>query len=126
MSVSETVDFDKNGEVVRFSPFRRLFLALIIILVALLSFGLGKLSEQNGSTISIESGSVLNRSASEAQTSSAVLSVPTGGVYASSKGTKYYYSWCKSTVSEANKVTFVDSKTAESAGYTLASNCKPK
>jgi hypothetical protein len=47
-----------------------------------------------------------------------------GSVYASSKGTKYYYPNCKSTILEANKITFASALIAEKAGYTLATNCQ--
>ncbi|MDO8424290.1 MAG: hypothetical protein Q7S54_01620, partial [bacterium] len=44
MNISEEVSFDKEGHVERFPLFRKLFLALVIILVAALSFGIGRLS----------------------------------------------------------------------------------
>ena len=40
----ETVSYDKDGSVVRFPLFRKLFLSLVIILVSALSFGIGRLS----------------------------------------------------------------------------------
>ena len=119
---SETVDFDKDGNVVRFSPLRRLFLVLVIVLVALLSFGIGRLSgEGDRKPVSIQ-GVALDKSVNNS--ASAILGVH--GVFASSKGKKYYYPGCSNTISEANKVTFATAEMAESAGYTLASNCSPK
>ena len=47
-------------------------------------------------------------------------------VTVSSKGTRYYYSWCKNTISEKNKVSFASAILAEKAGYTLATNCSPR
>ncbi len=127
MSIPETVDFDKEGQVVRSSHIQKVFLTLLIILVALLSYGLGRLStEANREPIKLEYGqtaTVLN--SKEILPPNPILSSG-GGVYASSKGKKYYYPWCKSTVSEANKVTFTSPSMAESAGYTLASNCSPR
>jgi hypothetical protein len=122
MSLPETVDFDKEGEVTRFSPLKGLFLALIVVLVAGLSFGLGRLSNMGESKpISIQYEGALAQTASVINTTNTKSS---GAVYASSKGKKYYYSWCKSTVSEANKVFFNTPALAESAGYSLAVNCK--
>jgi len=120
MSLSETVDFDKDGEVVRFSPIKRLFLSLVIILVAVLSYGLGRLGIDNKTEpIQIEY-------AQTALTDNLPVAVSNTGVFASSKGSKYYYPGCSNTISEANKVTFSTPKQAEAAGYTLAANCRPK
>ncbi len=133
MSVPETVDFDKNGKTIRFSPIRQLFLALVIILVAVLAFGIGRLSgEGNSEPVKIEYNSQLPISNFQSMNNENSMKTENSqienlsAVYASSKGKRYYYPWCKSTVSEANKVTFADPKMAESAGYTLAVNCKPK
>lgn len=52
MSVADIIHFDKDGEVepggVRNLIFRRLFLAILIILVATLSFGIGRLTAPSG------------------------------------------------------------------------------
>lgn len=123
---SETVDFDKEGNIVRFSPLRKLFLTLVIILVALLSFGIGRLSgEGNREPVKILYDQTLVQGVALDKTGDNSLSVKQG-VFASSKGKKYYYPGCSNTVSDANKVTFATAFMAESAGYTLASNCKPK
>lgn len=45
-------------------------------------------------------------------------------IYASSRGTKYYYFNCKSTIKEANKIYFETEQSAERAGYTLSKTCK--
>jgi hypothetical protein len=56
MSIPETISFDKTGEVERGpSLVRKLFLSLVIILVAVLSFGIGRLtSAPAGQGIRIE------------------------------------------------------------------------
>jgi hypothetical protein len=130
----ETVSFDKNGEVVHLSPLRRFFLALVILLVTGLSFGLGRLTagsdrepvqilntgvESKEQRVSIDTKPTIN-------SASAVNSVSNqdATVYASVNGKRYYYMHCKSSVAEKNKVTFATSAQAESAGYTLATNCK--
>ncbi len=127
MSLTETVDFDKEGNVIRFSPIKRFFLILVIILVALFAFGIGRLSRTGDrEPIKIEYDQGLSQVSGISQTASVINSIPAGGVFASSKGKKYYYPGCSNTISEANKITFSTSKDAESAGFTLASNCHPK
>ena len=141
MSIPEEFHFDKSGEVVRFPRIRAYFLTILVLLVALLAFGIGRLTggERGGVTINTSSNdkgqmtnevinpkSQLATPESSLDISHSTLSIPAptqGSVYASSKGTKYYYASCKSTVSEANKVTFSSPSEAEAAGYTLAANC---
>ena len=120
MSITETYHFDKRGEVVRNPLFKRLFVSLVVILVALLSFGLGRLSgsPRGGVSISYEPESLAD---SKISTTAGV-----GEVVVSSQGTRYYYSHCKNSISEKNKVVFATALMAEKAGYTLALNCKPK
>jgi len=45
----------------------------------------------------------------------------------SSTGKKYHYIWCSGykTIKPANQIWFASAQLAESAGYTLAGNCKP-
>jgi hypothetical protein len=145
MSIPETVSFDNTGKALPKGrgkeTFGRVFLALVILLVGLLGFGVGKLSqsstrppvkiEYDPNIISAMSGT--KDSASVINATQATTSIPipanttteaqSGSVYASSKGTKYYYPNCKSAVSAANKVTFTSASLAEKAGYTLASGC---
>jgi hypothetical protein len=150
MSIQETVHFDKNGEVeskaswrgrIR-GTFHKIFLALVILLVATLSYGAGRLTAgqgtKSGVSIRYDEGIIAALSNSSSTTVSVVEnplktanskienSAPRaqGSVYASSKGTKYYYMNCKSSVGAANKITFASATLAEQAGYTLASVCK--
>jgi hypothetical protein len=110
----------------------KLFLSLVIILASTLSFGLGRLSVVgNREPVKIEMDpSLLDTSNSVPNTASVIQALPVGtdGVVASRKGTKYHYSYCPGAkqISEANKITFSSAKEAESAGYTLAANCKPR
>lgn len=129
MSLTETVDFDKEGKVVHFSPIKRFFLILVIVLVALLAFGIGRLSGAgNREPIKIEMDSNLQASMDNGNSLKIANSKieNLAGVFASSKGKKYYYPGCSNTISAANKITFSTPKEAESAGFTLASNCHPK
>jgi hypothetical protein len=86
----------------------------VLILASSLSFGLGYLTglDAQGRSTPLEVHTVAVEQSS-------------GGVVASKSGTKYYYPQCSgaSRIAEANKVYFASKGEAESAGYTLASNC---
>ena len=124
MSIPEVFHFDNRGEVVEKRPIKPYFLAIVIILVSLLSFGLGRITttQRDGVKINFDQSLVQNTSNS----ASVVSSVTTGKISASVNGTRYYYPHCKSTVSEKNKIYFDTAAEAEASGYTLALNCKPK
>lgn len=124
MSIHETIEFDNSGEPVRNPIFRKVFLPLTVLLVGLLGYGLGRLEnsyKRPAMEIKYDPSAVESALPKEGNQPSATTAT---GVYASSKGTKYYYSGCKSTIAAANKITFADSATAEAAGYTLASGCR--
>lgn len=107
-----------------------IFIALLIVLIGFLGFGLGRLSkiEQNRPPITIEmpenAGSALANSASVSNTKN-VSVLPEGSVVASKNGTKYYFPWCSgaSRISEANKVVYKTIDLARAKGLTPASNC---
>lgn len=124
MSIPEVFHFDNRGEVVEKSPIKPYFLAIVVILVSLLSFGVGRLTttQREGVKINFDQ-SLLQNTVSTASVASAVSA---GKISASVNGTRYYYPHCKSTVSEKNKVFFDTAAQAEEAGYELAVNCKPK
>ena len=144
--VTETVTYDKEGRIERFPIFKKLFLPLTIILVAGLSFGIGRLSvvERRGD-IKIEYDESLStkfeasnpkqtnakietksQTASVIQAASAQASA--SQVVASKNGSKYHYLYCGGAkqIKEKNKITFATPAAAEAAGYTLAANCKPR
>ena len=100
-----------------------IYLTILIIFVAFISFGLGRLSffEEKKPEVKIN---IPARAGESASVINAIL--PTANsVTASKNGTKYYFSWCTgvSRVSAQNKVTFSSAKEAEQAGYTIAANC---
>ncbi|MBX4206449.1 hypothetical protein KW784_01550 [Candidatus Parcubacteria bacterium] len=132
MSIPETISFDKDGAVEpRGWLYRarhhvhRLFLTLVILLVAVLSFGIGRLTSGGKSEpIKIEY---------DASLATPVASLPValpqnGGVVASKSGSKYHYPSCPGAkqIKEANKITFPSPQAAEAAGYTLAANCQSR
>lgn len=119
----------------------RYFGATIIILVAIISFFLGRISglEEKKPPLKIISQALkeesLNQSAniSDFQQAAAVGASPTldsmansGQLVASKNGTKYHYPWCAGAkqISEKNLITFKSVEEARAAGYTPASNCK--
>ncbi|MFH1979380.1 MAG: hypothetical protein ABII97_03290 [Patescibacteria group bacterium] len=92
-----------------------LILVLVVLLVGLIAFGLGRLSvvSENETPVRIESlvGSV---------------NLADGLLVASKNGSKYHYPWCSGAqkMKEDNKVWFDSKEEAERAGYSPASNCK--
>ncbi len=115
MNITETIDLDKPP------LWRRLFLSLVIILVALLSFGIGRLTVREGKPVKIEY---------EEESLSQSISTPTNSkieVVASKNGEKYHYLHCSGAkqISPKNLISFATALAAEASGYTLASNCTP-
>lgn len=131
MNIPETFHFDKDGEVVRSGfPFRfkEYFGTILILLIGFLGFGLGRLSKSGGEGVVLNYNPSLAAPAVAGKSSSANSGNFTNSitVYASAKGTKYYFLNCKSTISEKNKITFASSREAEAAGYSLSSTCLPR
>ncbi len=116
-----------------------LILVIVIILVALISFGLGRLSKirENKTPITVDSSTALGAgnavsnvsgalSDAELSTNSPKLGVGEKLYVASKSGTKYHYPWCSgaTNIKEENKIWFSSKEEAEKAGYSPASNCK--
>ena len=123
----ETVQLNESGEVEHFPLFRKLFLSFTIILVALLSFGIGQLSVTgNREPIRIEYDSQISNQT--AQTASVVNAIGKNSVVASKNGIRYHYPYCTGAkqIKEENRIIFATPAIAEAAGFTLASNCKPQ
>lgn len=104
---------------------------LIVILVGLSSFGLGRLSKGNESAgIKIEyPEGIVGQEASVIKainSSSNTTKSASGNFFASSRGTKYYPAGCSAgkTIKLENRVYFNSSDEAEKAGYELSSSCK--
>ncbi|PCI28180.1 hypothetical protein COB52_04005 [Candidatus Kaiserbacteria bacterium] len=94
------------------------FIVLVLMLVGLGAFGLGRLSmmeEQRPAIRMFE------------QTMKNVDPISMGGlVVASRNGSKYHFPWCSGAqrMSEVNKVWFKSIDEAKKAGFTAAGNCK--
>jgi hypothetical protein len=114
---------------------------LIVILVGLGSFELGRLSKENASSgVKIEYPSPNQSMVGSANAISAVADAgilqsrsPTSGesssgkiFFASSRGSKYYSISCSAgkTIKQENRVYFATGEEAERAGYALSSACQ--
>jgi uncharacterized protein YdeI (BOF family) len=109
-----------------------LFLILLIIFVALASFGLGRLSAISRTP---HEGSIvfepqMQQSTVYTATTPDLTNQPntaeTGTLVASKSGTKYHFPWCSGAIriKEENKIWFNTIEEARAAGYTPAANCK--
>ncbi len=110
-----------------------IFLALIIFLTAIISFGLGRLSrlEEAKTPITIEQPTAAKDESSAAvatkiQSQNSKSAIQGGEVVASKNGTKYHFPWCAGaqSIKAENKITFPSAEEARKTGYTPASNCK--
>jgi len=130
MSIKEIVQKSKGFT----KENRELFIAIIIILVAFASFGLGRLSKiedtrtpiridnMTASVLGAEEG-VITGNNQEKESSISTQ----GELYVGSRnGSKYHYPWCSGAqrIKGSNKVQFSSKEEAEKAGYTPAVNCK--
>lgn len=115
------------------------FLVSVFILVSIISFSLGRISESNkkeavrvikngqkieqniapSNTTEVSKSNTANLINSESQNLPEV-------VVGSKNGTKYHYPWCPGAkqISEKNLITFNSIEEARAKGYTNASNCK--
>lgn len=113
-----------------------LFLGLIIALIAIGAFGLGRISKIGGSKAPIrieneptQTADTFGQKAGESTsvvTTEQVADQAKDSIIASKSGTKYYYSWCSGAqkISAANRIYFSSPEQAKSAGYTPSSTCK--
>lgn len=116
------------------------YYALLITLVAIASFGLGRWSvAQNKPITPISAPAMVVRDSERPQAGiqvkKAAPSVPEEEevkaaeelqYVASKSGTKYHLLWCPGakSIKEENKIFFGSKEEAERAGYTPAANCK--
>jgi hypothetical protein len=121
-----------------------IFIALIIILVGLAGFGLGKLSALEkgrepieihkaqflpitATTTNIPNQNVLKSEVAIPMSAAAMIASENalGLLVASKSGQKYHFPWCAgaSQIADKNKIWFASYEAAQKAGYTAASNC---
>lgn len=119
-----------------------ILIIIIIILVGLSSFQLGRLSKENTSNpngIRIEyplndTNIPLEANLSQLNSNNTLKTAPinqttnqtTGNYFASKRGKKYYPVGCSAgnTIKQENKIYFSTSTEAEKAGYTLSGSCE--
>lgn len=130
--LSEITKLCKRANAKAMENKKDLYLAIIVILVAIISFGLGRLSKirEEKTPIIIENALSNTLSAS----SSSVKIDPNKATadksemifVASKNGKKYYFIWCESAkiIKDQNRVWFSSKEEAEKAGYEPAANCK--
>ncbi len=112
------------------------FAGLVLILVALSAFGLGRLSALTSPQTPVElvgmpespltaSPAAANLNTTKNLTIDNNKNVSSGEVVASKEGSKYHYPWCPGAkqIKEGNKISFPTSAAARAAGYTPAGNC---
>ncbi len=142
MSISEEVSFDNTGHIEKYPLFKKLSLALIIILVASLGYGVGRLSVvgkrepiriEYDTSISNDQFLISKQAPSsnggKVLTASVVTATQSNNtVIASKNSNKYHFPDCPGAkqIKEANKITFASPEAARGAGYTLASNCQSR
>lgn len=129
---------------------RDLFPAVLVLVVGVVSFGLGRLSVQPMRTVSdiqllSSVGDAQNTGGGDVSPQHATTILAPGqetgeigtgtqppatsaeGRYVASKnGAKYHLPWCSGAarIAEENKIWFASKQEAEVAGYTPAANCK--
>ena len=94
-------------------------LMTVVFLVAIVSFGLGRLSATEASKSAISIG----QAPLEAEPKGMAIG---GLIVASRTGTVYYYPWCGSAanIKPENQIWFKSEDAAKTAGYVAAKNCK--
>ena len=108
----------------------KLFLAILMVCVALTAFGLGRLAERASHEMPQNSGSAsvvfTNINQEDKEITSMEVTPNVEQYVASKSGTKYHYPWCPGAkqMKEENKIFFTSRTEAEAAGYTPAANCK--
>lgn len=113
-----------------------LYVVVLILLVGLSSFGLGRMSVLDIGKNPVQIIGVTESLNYVSNTAAVVEVVPKEGtvidqnnggtLVASKNGGKYHYPWCSGAqrIKEENKIWFDSADDARKAGYTPAANCK--
>jgi len=106
------------------------FYTLLIIVVSILSFELGRLSMEGDLSTSSQQAVLIEQPAAADVSESnmltkKLLSAENSQLVASRKGTKYHLLTCPGAkqMSEENKIYFISEDEARASGYTPAANC---
>ncbi|HEY4493984.1 MAG TPA: hypothetical protein VJB95_00925 [Candidatus Paceibacterota bacterium] len=106
-----------------------LMIVLIVILVGLVSFELGRLSKGGSEGLKIEymgqDGRVEQANVLQALSAPATQNSTGKAFFASSRGSKYYSIGCSAgkDIKQENRIYFATAADAEQAGYTLSASC---
>jgi len=120
---------------------KHILIALLIVLVAGASFGLGRLTtlEKAKTPVTIDYFSTSSPAAAAlapipkevdpdaAAPAGALPAAQSGPIVASKNGKAYYWTTCSGAnrITDANKIYFASTQAAAAAGYYLAKNCNP-
>lgn len=109
---------DSNPRMSQFLEHDLLFVCLLLGVVSVASFGLGRLSERSLVPAREIAPAVVTMHESESLSD-------TQTVVVSKNGTKYHLPWCPGAkqMNENNKVYYANTAEAEAAGYSAAGNC---
>lgn len=103
-------------------------LVVVVILISVISFNLGKISATNGqkAQIKITGGESARQLGNTMGIFAPAVRDQTVVASKNSKGKLYHFTWCPgaSMIAEKNKITFANEAAAIAAGYTLAGNCQ--
>jgi len=129
-SIKEIINKIKQGTDILVNN-KTIFVIFLVVLTALCSFGLGRLSkiEDNQTPLVIKTPTPTNNNLAQISQSSVENQTTQvlGGKYVASKnGNKYHAPWCSGAqrIKAENQIWFNSKEEAELAGYTPASNCK--
>lgn len=113
-----------------------LYIAAVIFLVGMASFGLGRLSVLwpakepirmvNPETYGVNQGTEHTSNTRKEKAAISGVQITKGKYVASKSGTAYHYPWCPGAlkIKEENKIWFPTKGEAEKAGYKPAGNCE--
>ncbi len=114
--IKQFIDSEKGKDIL---------IVLIVILVGLGSFQLGRLSKEDSSEGLKLDYTSTNQPKELNQTANVISTISDKNYFASSRGSKYYSLSCSAgkTIKQENRVYFTTGEEAEQAGYTLSSSC---
>lgn len=101
---------------------------IIVVLVAISSFGLGRLSKDSENKgLQITEEAKIQQAANVVNTPIGAKQTPSSGsFFASKRGHKYYKVGCSAgqTIKQENRIYFGTREDAERAGYELSTSCR--
>lgn len=101
-----------------------LFFGLLMLLVAVTAYGLGKHSVVE--PVPLEATPMITLTETDVGETALPTEPSASAIVASKNGSKYHYSWCPgaSQMKDENKIYFDSIEAARAAGYEPAANCE--